>query len=395
LEEQAMSAFDSLGKSIGEVIDERMSSPLISSFVLAWTMINYKFFVILFSETSVKQTFQLIQEISFPDTKSWMLNGFLYPLAAAAFYLFILPKPSQFVYEHWRKLQKWKNDTNYKYDSEAYETLAKSRAQRERINELSEELKNLNADVEQLRTDAKDRIREISELKARPAGEEVDSLKDLLLNATEERDRHKNEIDQLRSELIQQKEKHTIESSQLAQTLEQRQSERAKLQQRLSEIQNDRTKIQQQLVDTETDLKNTQSTLNAMKGQHNNALTELAELRKSALEDKETNNQNLTAKEKIARKLIKEELVESTFDANQLTVLQGLAAHRGATTGFLYQTIELSPVHIDYCLVELVNQGLLETTQENEFDDQSYLLTQLGRRVYVRSDALASTNLET
>jgi len=40
----------SLGKSIGDFVEERLTSPLISSFGLAWAAVNYKFFVILFSK---------------------------------------------------------------------------------------------------------------------------------------------------------------------------------------------------------------------------------------------------------------------------------------------------------------------------------------------------------
>lgn len=379
-----MSALDSLGKSIGEVIDERMSSPLISSFAIAWAMINYKFFVILFSDTPVKQTFLLIQEICFPDTWSWILKGLLYPLAAAMAYLFLLPKPSQFVYEHWRKLQKWKNDTNYKYDSDAYETLAKSRAQRERIAEISDELKKLNAENEQMRLDAKDRIKEISDLKARTVGEEVDALKDLLHHVTEEREEYKIEMERSLDELQKLTEKHALENAELVRTVEVRQAERAKLQQHLSEMQSERAVFQKQIEELRVALQTSEINMAELEAERRKAVTEVeAVLAKSQVEIESNPTQS-----EIIRTLVKEGLVQPPFDDDELLVLQGVANNRGHTSRQLYELIDLSPVNIDYCLVELAELGFLFSRADNEYDDPSYELTQLGRRIVVRAQNL-------
>jgi len=384
-----MSALDSLGKSIGEVVDERMSSPLISSFALAWSIINYQFFVILLSKTPVSETLHLIKIYCFPDYIAGALYGILFPLIAALFYLFVLPKPSQFVYEHWRKLQKWKNDTNYKYDSEAYETLAKSRTQRERINELTSEVKNLNAENEQMRLDAKEQMREIAELKARTIGEEVDALKDVLHNVTQERETYKLELERMSEEFERLTEKHSAETTELIRTVELRQAERAKLQQHLSEAQAERSALQKEIGEVQAKLRETDAKLGSAEEEH---LKAVAELELHLNSQREADDSDVSPlRERIIRSLKKEGLVTPSFDDNQLSVLQGVGHNRGATARHLYEILELSNVHIDFCLVELANEELVEAVQEVEYGDVGYQLTQSGRRVYVRADSLLSS----
>lgn len=385
-----MSTLDSLGKSIGEVIDERMSSPLISSFTIAWGIINYKFFVILFSDTPVKQTFLMIHEM-FPDAWDLALRGFIYPLLAALFYLFVLPKPSQFVYEHWRKLQKWKNDTNYKYDSEAYETLAKSRAQRERINELVSELKNLNAENEQMRLDAKEQHREIIELKARTVGEEVDALKEVLHNVTQEREEFRKELDERGEELRRTREIFLREKTELLQKNEAHLAEKAKIQQHLSISQSELASLRKQFSDSEVQRQAIQQKLDAAEDEHLNALAEVERVLAESSRNRALDDKTLSPGEKLVSRLMAEDLVKSPFDVDQLSILKVVGENRGASAEGLYKISPLSDVHIDYCLVELTNQGFVGVNHGGDYEDASYYLTQEGRRVYVRAAQLQKT----
>lgn len=148
-----MSAFDTLGKSIGTIIDERLSSPLVSSFAIAWSIINYKFFVILLSDTPIKRTFELIKEICFPGEYGWLLYGVVAPAAAAAAYLFLLPKPSLWVYRHWRQNQKNTDDIRLSFEDQKLLTIEESRSYRARHREMEVQVDALQKENEQLKND--------------------------------------------------------------------------------------------------------------------------------------------------------------------------------------------------------------------------------------------------
>lgn len=106
---------DSVGKSVSNVIDERLSSPLISSFAIAWSLYNYKFFIIVFSAASVTDTFRLIREVVFPTWQVVLLNGFAIPALITALYIFVLPYPSKYVYERWSRTQKETKDIKQRW----------------------------------------------------------------------------------------------------------------------------------------------------------------------------------------------------------------------------------------------------------------------------------------
>lgn len=146
---------DSLGKSISNVVDERLSSPLVSSFVIAWALINYKFFVILVSDASITQTFELIRQICFPDWQAYLLKGLVYPLMAAALYIFALPYPSQFVYEHWRKHLQKTNDIRIRYEDQKLLTIEESRTLRSTSRALQADIDQLHSIIATNETDLK------------------------------------------------------------------------------------------------------------------------------------------------------------------------------------------------------------------------------------------------
>jgi hypothetical protein len=130
----------SVGKSFGDVVAERFSNPLVTSFVIAWSLWNYKFFVILFSNASIKETFRLITEIRFPDALAWFLNGFFWPLVFTAVYIFLLPYPSRVVYRFWKTSQKRTNDIKQQIENQALLTLEESRELRARERALQDKL---------------------------------------------------------------------------------------------------------------------------------------------------------------------------------------------------------------------------------------------------------------
>jgi hypothetical protein len=136
-------SWDNISKTLGSVIDERLSSPLISTFVISWSLWNYKFFVLLFSKTPAVETITLIKQICFPDAWAIAVNGVLLPALTTALYLFALPRPSRWVSKWWRLQQKGVEDDRRSIDGTVTLTLEQS-------NELKSENIRLRSELGKL-----------------------------------------------------------------------------------------------------------------------------------------------------------------------------------------------------------------------------------------------------
>lgn len=123
-------SLEPLSKSLGTVIDERLSSPLISSFVLAWSLWNYKIFFVLFSSRSLEYKFDTV-EAHFAGM-NLLVNGFGLPLIAAIIYLYWLPIPAQLVYDQWRENQRKTDDIRIKHELKERLTSEQSNAIKQR-----------------------------------------------------------------------------------------------------------------------------------------------------------------------------------------------------------------------------------------------------------------------
>lgn len=134
---------------------ERLTSPLLGSFVVSWCLWNYKFIVILVSAASVSQTFKLVETHVFPTTWSVILYGIALPLVSACIYLFGYPYPARWVYRKVRGHARALDDIRKEYDGMELLSLEKSRKLRaeiavadaahkvevDRLNEVIAELK--------------------------------------------------------------------------------------------------------------------------------------------------------------------------------------------------------------------------------------------------------------
>jgi len=156
--------------SIRKHIDERLASPLTSSFVFAWCLWNYKFFVILFSRNSATVTFALIDSVCFPSHWDYLLRGFLLPLISALIYIFLYPYPSKFVYEFWQKSQRDIAQLKLKIEDETPLTIADSRLLREQHREM---LKRIQANQDEYDSMVADKDSEIARLKAGMSSSDV------------------------------------------------------------------------------------------------------------------------------------------------------------------------------------------------------------------------------
>lgn len=106
---------EGISDSIKVALYDRLSNPLLSSFLLSWIILNYEVFVYLFSNLSPVSKIQGINAV-FADGSSWLtlgfeapgwfIYGFWHPLILALIYLFVFPLPSQKVFKFWRETQK-------------------------------------------------------------------------------------------------------------------------------------------------------------------------------------------------------------------------------------------------------------------------------------------------
>lgn len=138
---------------------ERLSNPLVSSFAISWCLWNWKFLVIIFSDTTVTQTFHLASTVAFPNFWTCLIQGFLLPLISSAIYIFALPYPSQFVYAFTLKRQQEANKVKQKIQDETLLSVEDSillkeefrdyeRQSKEKINALNDEIAKLSAERE-------------------------------------------------------------------------------------------------------------------------------------------------------------------------------------------------------------------------------------------------------
>jgi hypothetical protein len=135
---------------------ERLSSPLVGSFLISWAIWNWKFLVILFSDTSVVSTFQLARTHSFPDVGATLTFGLLLPLASALVYIILYPYPYRWVLEYSLKQQRLAAQVRQRIEDETPLTVEESRrirvelvnmdrAHRQAVADLNEEIARLNA----------------------------------------------------------------------------------------------------------------------------------------------------------------------------------------------------------------------------------------------------------
>ena len=124
-------------KSVRQNTLERLASPLLGSFAVAWCAWNYRFLVILFSDESVTQTFKLIEVVAFPDLRAVCLKGLMLPLASALIYVFLYPYPARFVYRFTLNRQREINSIRKQIEDETPLTREESQRIRDEYREVN------------------------------------------------------------------------------------------------------------------------------------------------------------------------------------------------------------------------------------------------------------------
>lgn len=99
-----MESFKDMWASLIAHVNERTTNPLTFAFALSWSLWNYKFFVLLFSDLSPAERFAAIDAL-YPKPQTFLEGGFLYPLAAALAYVFVYTFFTEWVVTFYRRRQ--------------------------------------------------------------------------------------------------------------------------------------------------------------------------------------------------------------------------------------------------------------------------------------------------
>jgi hypothetical protein len=181
---------DDLIKSFKAQLYDRVSSPLLSSFLISWAIWNHRLFAVLItSDMKIKEKFAYADNVLYPTVREVGFRGFLWPLSSALILLFVYPIPGRWVYEYVRKEQKRLKEIQQKIDDETPLTREEARELRIQVRQAATEFERVIAERE---TQIKDLQRELEGLRANLAFKET---------ADGSRGQTRNEIDVQRVQL--------------------------------------------------------------------------------------------------------------------------------------------------------------------------------------------------
>jgi hypothetical protein len=157
--------------NIKAVLYDRLSSPLFGSFILSWSLWNYKFILLITSSMPPTNKFFIIDTYIYYDKYHIFLNGFLYPLLTSSAIIFIYPYPAKYIYEFWLKKQKELLDIKQNIEGTSLLSLEQSINIRKEIAEIQiyneKELNEKNNKIESLKQIIIDKDNEIASLNSK------------------------------------------------------------------------------------------------------------------------------------------------------------------------------------------------------------------------------------
>lgn len=160
-----------IAKSIKAFLYDRAASPLLGAFVFAWSVWNYRFFVVLLSGMKPNEKFNALDEMFGHEALDiWSIpipmggafvDGILVPVIAALLYLYAYPYLAKPVYRH--SLARAKELRDIKQKEEKLQLLTVEQSQEIRgklatlqskhareISEFSDQIASLNSTIEEL-----------------------------------------------------------------------------------------------------------------------------------------------------------------------------------------------------------------------------------------------------
>jgi hypothetical protein len=155
---------DDLITSFKAHLYDRVTSPLLSSFLISWVLWNHRLFAVMMSsDLKILEKFYYIDHKLYPGVDELCFRGMLWPLLSALLLIFVYPIPARWVYEYVRKEQKALKQIQQRIEEETPLTVEESRKLRalmrdaarsfdEQIQERDNEILSLKKDVEESRT---------------------------------------------------------------------------------------------------------------------------------------------------------------------------------------------------------------------------------------------------
>lgn len=143
---------ESWSKSLGTFLDERLSNPVVGTFILAWCGWNYKLFVILFSKASVSETFALIAKEYPTWTEQVLGKGFLCPALSVLLYFLAVPWITTKYYKWTATARKAQDEARYEAEKHKRLTLEQGAELEEALRRTRDELARETTNVERLKT---------------------------------------------------------------------------------------------------------------------------------------------------------------------------------------------------------------------------------------------------
>lgn len=152
--------FNEILTSLKSYLYDRAVSPLMGSFIVSWVLFNYKFILILLSESPVVQKFAMIQTFIFSTNVDIFLCGFLYPLLISLVYIYVYPHPAKWVFTYTRKRQVEINEIRKNIEQETLLSVKDSQEIRRKIYELEDlhqnEVHKKNTEIDALKAELRD-----------------------------------------------------------------------------------------------------------------------------------------------------------------------------------------------------------------------------------------------
>ena len=128
-------------KSVKAALSDRLVSPLIGSYVMAWCFVNYKIFLIFLSNMTYPQKTQCIDDLFVPWWRYLVCYGV--PLLWSSFYILIYPYIAKFVFKRWQHYIKDKRDIKNRIEEQTLLTKEESAKIREDFLRRKIELNSL------------------------------------------------------------------------------------------------------------------------------------------------------------------------------------------------------------------------------------------------------------
>lgn len=115
---------------------DRVSSPLLGSFIVSWCLWNWKFLLVLTSGLAVTEKITYIDLNIFNSPSKYILNGLAFPAAITLLIIYIYPIPAKIIYRVTRGHQRDLKGIQQSIDDETPMPLAEARELRQLLRSV-------------------------------------------------------------------------------------------------------------------------------------------------------------------------------------------------------------------------------------------------------------------